>query len=94
MGELAAPLEVVKLIKIFDIVALEVKYREVLDESNVEQFINFIVTYIQFFELFESLDTLDLFELAASNVEHSHILERCSNVPESRNYRVIQFQVL
>ena len=60
-----------------------------LDETNIEEFVNLVIAYVQLFKLFESLDTLHLFEFAAANVKNSHIFERCTDISEGRNNRII-----
>ena len=41
-----APLKIVKLIQIFDIIALKIQHLKVLYETNVEQLVYLIVSYV------------------------------------------------
>ena len=63
-----------------------------LQERDVEQIIYLVVRDVEFLQLLEGPDTLDLFKLASSDMEHSHILERGSNVHEIADDRVVQFE--
>ena len=53
-----------------------------LQERDVEQIIYLVVRDVEFLQLLEGPDTLDLFKLAPSDMEHSHVLERGSNIHE------------
>jgi hypothetical protein len=57
----------------------------VLDESDIEKLVNFVVTNVELFKLLERLNTLYVFELTSSNMEESYVFERCSNVTKTWN---------
>lgn len=94
VGEVAASLQVVQLVEVLDIIALEVEHCQVLYEAYVEQLVDLIVADVQLLELLECLDALDFFELTSAKMEDAHVLERRADVSEGRNNRIIELEVL
>lgn len=65
-----------------------------LNEANIEQLVDLVVADIQFLKLFEGLDTLYFLEFAATQVKHTNILKRSTDITERWDDRVIQLEVL
>jgi hypothetical protein len=59
-------LKVIKLVYALEVVSLEVKHCEMLDETNIEQIIYLVIADVKLFQLLEGLDALHVFELASS----------------------------
>ena len=94
VGEVAASLQVVQLVEVLDIIALEVEHCQVLYEADIEQLVDLVVADVQLLELLECLDALDFFELASAEMEDAHVLERRADVSEGRNNRIVELEVL
>lgn len=94
MCEVAASFQVVQLVEVLDIVALEIENSQVLNEANIKQLVDLVVADVELLELLERLDTLNLLELASAEMEDADVLERCTNIPECRNDRIVELEVL
>ena len=83
MSQFVTPFQVVKLIKVFDIVPLEIQDLKVLYETNIKQLIDLVVTYVELLKLLKGLNTLDFLQLAPAYMQNFHIFERGSNISKS-----------
>jgi hypothetical protein len=92
--EFLASAQVVELVETLQIVAFEVKYAQVLEETDVEKFIDVVEIQIEFLQVLKGLDALDFLQLAPREVKDSHELERGANVSEALDQRVIHLEVL
>ena len=54
-----------------------------LQETDIEKIINLVVGNVKLLKLLEGLDALDFSQFAASDVQHSHVIERRANVSEA-----------
>ena len=88
------PLEVVQLVELAELIALEIKDVQVLQEADVKQIVNLIVRDVELLQLLEGTDALHFFEFAASDVQHAYVLERGTDVHEIPNDRVIKLEEL
>ena len=65
-----------------------------LSQTDIEQLIDVVMRSIELFQLLKDLDTLHLFQLAASYMQHSHVLERAAKVSETFHNGIVELQVL
>jgi len=63
-----------------------------LQETYIEQLVDFVVADIKLFKLLKSHNTLDFFYFTSCNIQYSYILKRSSNVSETSDYRINQLQ--
>jgi hypothetical protein len=92
--EFLASAQVVQLVETFHIVTFEVKYAQVLEETDVEKFIDVVEIQIEFLQVLKGLDALDFLQLAPGKVKDPHELERRADVSEALDQRVIHLEVL
>lgn len=64
------------------------------EEADVEEVVDLVERDVQLLKLLEGLDALHFFQLASSDVQHAHVLERGADVSETADDRVIKLQVL
>ena len=73
--EFLASAKVVKLVETLHIVTFKVKYAQVLEETDVEKFIDVVEIQIEFLQVLKGLDALDFLQLAPGEVKDPHELE-------------------
>jgi len=66
----------------------------VLEETDVEKFIDVVEIQIEFLQVLKGLDALDFLQLAPGKVKDPHELERRADVSEALDQRVIHLEVL
>ena len=84
-----ASFKVLYLFYSFNVIALEIKDSQMLQESDIEELINMIIVYVELFEVDERLNALHLNKLASRQVQNSHEAEGSSNVSEASDYRIV-----
>ena len=84
-----ASFKVLSLFYSFNVIALEIKDSQMLQESDIEELINMIIVYVELFEVDERLNALHLNKLTSRQVQNSHEAEWSSNVSEASDYRIV-----
>jgi hypothetical protein len=89
ISEMPASFKVLYLFYSFNVIALEIKDSQMLQESDIEELINMIIVNVELFEVDERLNALHLYKLAPRQVQNSHKAEGSPDVSEASDYRIV-----
>lgn len=84
-----ASFKVQYLFYVFNVIALEIKDSQMLQESDIEELINMIIVNVELFEVDERLNALHLYKLAPRQVQNPHKSEGGPDVSEASDYRIV-----
>ena len=89
ISEMPASFKVIYLFDGFNVIALEIKDSQMLQESDIEELINMVIVDVELFEVDERLNALHFYKLAPRQVQNPHEAEGGPNVSEASDYRIV-----
>ena len=89
ISEMSASFKVLYLFDGFNVIALEIKDSQVLQESDIKELVNMIKVNVELFEVYKRLNTLHLFQFASRQVQDPHETEGSPDVSEASDYRIV-----